>query len=58
MYIGHDGKVMEKEGKSSEILDLLHGVLFYIVRPDLHRTIVNDLNFHFYFLLMVIYYII
>ena len=47
MYIGHDGQVMEKEGKSSKILDLLHGVFFYIVRPDLHRTIVNDLNFHF-----------
>ena len=46
MHVGHDGKVMEEERQRGQILYLTHGRLFYIVRPYLHGTVVDNLYFH------------
>ena len=46
MHIGHDGKVMEEEWQRGQVFNLTHGRLFHIVRPNLHRAVVDHLYFH------------
>lgn len=54
MYVGHDGQVMVKEGQRGKVLDLMHCRLLHLVRPDLYRTVVDDLYFHFLSVLILL----
>ena len=46
MHVGHDGKVMEEEGQCGQVLNLTQSRLLDVVRPNLHRTVVDHLDLH------------